>query len=83
MVGIGLAQNGVQRGDDGDAQVAQQGEDEAARRAAVNSVLVLEADDVRVAEVEVIGGAAVGIEIALAKFKAHFGRIIDSPAADR
>ena len=63
-------EHGVQRGHDGNAQIAQQGEHEASRRPAVNAVFVLEGDDVGVAEVEVVGDAAVGVDVALAELEA-------------
>ncbi len=81
---VGFLQDGVERGDDRNAQIAQQREDEAARRAAINSVFVLEADDVGVAEVQVVGRAPVGIEIVFAELEPHFvgifvafGQIVD------
>ena len=43
---------------------------------AVNSVLVLKADDIGVAEIQVGGRAAVGIEIVLGEFETHFIGII-------
>ena len=46
LVGVRLAQDGVEGRDDRHPQVAQQAEDVAAGRAAVDPVLVLEADDV-------------------------------------
>ena len=75
MVGRGLAEDGVQRGNDRHSQVAQQGQNMPARRPAVEAVLVLQAYHVYVAEVEKIGRPAVRIEILLGKLEADFRRI--------
>ena len=66
----------MQRRDDRHPQVAQQREDVAARRAAVNAVLVLEADDVGVAEVEKVGRAAIRVEVLLCELETHLRRVL-------
>ncbi len=76
LVGAGMLQNGVERGDDRDAEIAQEGQDVAATGAAVDAVLMLEADDIGVAEIDVIGRAAVGIEITFAEFETNFRRVV-------
>ena len=59
LVGVGLAQHGVQRGDHRHVQVAEQREDVRTRGAAVDAELVLQAHDVHVAEIEEVRDAAV------------------------
>ena len=41
----------MKRGDDGNVQVPQQGKDEAAGGSAINAELMLQADDIRIAEI--------------------------------
>jgi hypothetical protein len=65
----------MQRGDDGNAQVSEQRQNKAAAGAAVNPVFVLKADHIRIAKIQVIRGAAIGIEIILGEFEPDFGRI--------
>ncbi len=65
----------MERRDDRDAQVAQKRQDKTARRTAIDAVFVLQADHVGVAEIQVVGGAPIGIEIVLAELKAHFRRV--------
>ena len=69
--GIGLGQQRVQRRDHGHAQLAQQGEDVAARLASEDPVLVLQADDVDRADVQEVGGAAVGRHVTLVEREAN------------
>ena len=72
LVGIRLAQDGVQRGDDGHAQFAQQRQQMAAGRPAENPELMLQADDVHVADVEEIRRALVGRPVLLLDFEADY-----------
>jgi hypothetical protein len=50
----------------------------APRLTAVDAVLVLQRNDVDIAEVEKVGRPAVGIEILLLEFELHFSRVIVS-----
>ena len=52
LVGFRLPQNGMKRSDNGHSQFAQECQDMAAGRPAENAELVLQADDVHVADVE-------------------------------
>ena len=71
LVGIRLAQNGVQRGDHRHAHVAQEFEQVAARRAAVDAEFVLHRDDFDVVDVQEFRGPPVGIEFLLRQLEAH------------
>ena len=66
----------MQRGDDRHPQVAQQAEDVAAGRAAEDAVLVLEADDVGVGEVQEVGRAEVAVELLLLDLEPDFRRVV-------
>jgi hypothetical protein len=70
-----LAQNGMQRGDYGHSQFAQECQDVTARRPAVNAELVLQADDVHVADVEEIRGAQIGRQVLLLNLEANHFRV--------
>ena len=76
LVRVGLAQEGVQRGDDRHAQFAQQRQHVAAGRPAENPELVLQADDVGMADVEEIRRPQIGGQVLLLDFEAHFRRIL-------
>ena len=76
LVGSRLAQHGVQRGDDGHSQFAQQRQNVAAGRPAENAELVLQADDVHVADVEEIRRAQIGRQVLLLDLEANHFRII-------
>jgi len=56
LVAFGSRKNGMKRDDDGHSQFAQECQDVAASRAAENAELVLQADDVHVADVEEVRG---------------------------
>ena len=73
---VGLAQEGVERGDDGHFQFANQRQQMAPGGPAVNPKLVLNADDVHVADVEEVRRALVGGEILLFYFKTHDAGIL-------
>src|SRR5262249_14453413 len=84
LIDVRLAQDGVEGRDDRHPQVAQQAEDVAAGHPAVDPVLVLEADDVGVREVQEVGGAAVafqvllfGLEPGLRRVVVPFGAVVD------
>ena len=76
LVGVGLAQDGVQGRDDRHPQVPQQAEDVAAGRAAVDPVLVLEADDVGVGEVQEVGRPEVAVEVLLVDLEPDLRRVV-------
>ena len=71
-----LAENGMQRRDDRHADHAQSRKQVVAGRSAKDSEFVLEAQNIRVAEVEKVGGAAVSLQVFFGYFKPDFGRII-------
>ena len=73
---VRLAQNGVQRGDDGHSQFAQQRQNVTAGGPAENAELVLQADDVHVADVEKIRGAQIGRQVLLLNFEANYFRVL-------
>ena len=73
---VGLAQDGVERGDDGHFQFANQRQQMAAGGPAVNPKLVLNADDVHVADVDEVRRALVGREILLFYFETHDAGIL-------
>ena len=75
LVRSGLAQNGVQRGDNRHSQFAQECQDVAAGGTAENAELVLQADDVHVADVEEVRGAQIGRQVLLLNLEAHYLRI--------
>ena len=76
LIGRGLFQHGVERRHHRHADVAQQREDVPPRLAAEDAVLVLQRDDVDVAEVEKVGRAAIGIEVLLLELELHFPRVV-------
>ena len=76
LVGVRLAQDGVQRGDDRHAQLAQQRQHVAAGRPAEDPELVLHADDVHVADVEEVRRALVGRQVLLLDLEANHVRIL-------
>jgi hypothetical protein len=71
LSGIRFFQDGVERRDNRHAQFAQQGEDVTARRPSEDPVLMLEADDIHIADVEEVGGALVRCQIAFRKLEAN------------
>ena len=76
LLGAGVAEHGVQRRDDRHPQVAQQPHDVAAGRAAEDAVLVLQADDVGVGEVEEIGRPQVGVDLLLLDLEPDLRRVV-------
>ena len=70
-----LLQNGMKRGDDGHPQFAQERQDVAAGRPAENAELVLQADDVHVADIEEVRGAQIGRQVLLLNFEANHLRV--------
>ncbi len=81
LVGVRRVEDGVERRDDRHPQLAQERADEAARLAAEDSELVLEADHIDGVHVEEVGGAPVGGEVRLGDLEADAGRIV-VPCAD-
>ena len=76
LVFVRLAQDGVQRGDDGHLQFAQQRQHMAARRPAENPELMLHANHVHVRDVQEIRRAQIRRQILLRDLEPHFRRII-------
>ena len=74
--GVGVAQDGVEGGDDGHADLLEEGEQVAAGGTAVDAELVLDGEDVGVVEVEEIGGATVGVEVFFEEFEADAGWVV-------
>ena len=72
----GIAEHGVQRGDDRHPQVAQQPHDVAAGRAAEDAELVLEADDVGIGEIEEVGRPQVRVDFLLLDLEPHLRRVV-------
>ena len=72
---VGLREDGVERRDDRHAQLAQELEDVAAGLAAEDAVLVLHGHDVDRVDVEEVGGAPVGGDVALGDLEADPRRI--------
>ena len=60
LLGVGLEQDGVERGDNGHPQFAQQRQQVAPGRSAEDPELVLHADDVDIADVEKVRRALIG-----------------------
>ena len=78
LVGVRLAQDRVEGRDDRHPEVAHQAEDVAARRAAVDAVLVLERDDVGVREVQEVGRPEVAVQILLGDLEPDLRRVVVS-----
>ncbi len=76
LICVRLAQNRVQRSDQWHFQSAQQNQNVAARGAAVDSVFMLQANQVVAIEVKKIGGPLIGGNVLLRQFQAHLLRII-------
>jgi hypothetical protein len=75
LIGIRLAKNRVQGCNHGHLQATQKFQDVAAGRSAENSVLMLQANQVNIAEIQEIRGLAIGSQFILRKFEANSGRI--------
>ena len=71
-----LTQNGMQRGDNGHSQFAQERQDVTAGGPAENAELVLQTDDVHVADVEEVRGAQIGRQVLLLNLEANHFRVI-------
>jgi hypothetical protein len=65
----------MQGSNHGHVQAAQQLQDVAASRSAENPILMLQANQVNIAEIQEVGGLAVGSQFILRKFEANPGRI--------
>jgi hypothetical protein len=75
LVAVGFAQHRVQRGDDGHAQLAQQRQDVRARTPAEDAVLVLQAHEINIIDVEKVRGPHVRIDVPLGQLEAHAGGV--------
>ena len=75
LVGIWIAQDGVQRGDKRHVQPAQEFQNMRARTAAKDSIFMLQANQIDIAEIQEVGGLAVGRQIILGQFEAYPSRI--------
>ena len=73
---LGSLQHGMQRGDHGHSQFAQQRQDVTAGRPAENAELVLQADDVHVADVEEVRGAQIGRQVLLLNLETNHFRVL-------
>ncbi len=78
LIGAGDVQNRVQGRDDRHPQVAEQAKKVTAGRTAVNPVLMLDADDIRVGEVEIIGCPQVAVQVLLVDLEPDLRRIVVS-----
>ncbi len=76
LVGSWIAKHGVQRRDERYAQVPQQLQDMPAGNAAKDSIFVLEADQIDVAEIEKVRGLPVGSLTVLGQLEPHPDRIV-------
>ena len=76
LVGLRIAQDGVQGGDDRHAQLPEQAQNVTAGRSSEDAELVLQTNNVGVAEIEEIGDPAIGIEIFLLDLETDLGRIV-------
>ena len=79
LVGIRLRQNGVQGRDNRHAQFAQQSQDVAAGPAAENAVLMLQADEIDIVDIQKVGGTAIRFNVLLREFEANAIRDIRNP----
>jgi hypothetical protein len=66
----------MKRGDDGHSQFAQECQDVTTDRPAENAELVLQADDVHVADVEEIRSAQIGRQVLLLDFETNHLRVL-------
>ena len=76
LVGSRLAQNGMKGGDDGHSQFAQKRQDVTADRPAENAELVLQADDVHVADIQKVRGTQIGRQVLLLNLEANHLRVL-------
>ena len=76
LIGIGIAQDRVQRRDDRHAQFAQECQDITARLSSEDAVFMLQRHHVHVVDVQEIGGAAIGFNILLGQFEADPRRVL-------
>ena len=66
----------MQRGDDRHSQFAQERQDVTAGGPAENAELVLQADDIHVADVEEVRGAQIGRQVLLLNLEANHFRVL-------
>ena len=76
LIGIGLLQDGVERGDDRNPQILKQPDDIGAGLAAIDAELMLQRDGVDLVHVQEIDGAAVVGNDLLADLELDLGRIV-------
>ena len=76
LIQVRITQHRVQRGHDRHLQLAQQGQDVAARDSAINAIFMLKADQIVAIEIEKLRGPLVGSQIFLFEFQAHLLRIL-------
>ncbi len=76
LIGVRVAQHGVERGDDWRPQIAHQPEDVAAGGTAEDAVFVLEADDVGIGEIEEVGRSQVRVDLLLLDLEPHLRRVV-------
>ncbi len=76
LVSPRFAQNGMQRGDHGHSQFAQECQNVAPGGSAENAELVLQADDIYVADVEEVRGAQIGRQVLLFNLEADYFRVL-------
>ena len=76
LIGVGIAQNRVKGRHDRHAQIAQQGQDVAARPAAIDAILVLQTHQVHVVDVQKISGPPIRIDVFFAQLKTNARRIV-------
>ncbi len=76
LVGFRLRQNRVKRGDSRHSQFAQECQDVATGGPTENAELVLQADDVHVADVEEVRCAQIGRQVLLLNLEANYVRVL-------
>ncbi len=76
LVSSRLTQDGMERRDNGHSQFAQKCQNVTAGGPAENAELVLQADDVHVADVEEVRGTQIGRQVLLLNLEANYFRIL-------
>ncbi len=76
LVGVGVAQDRVQSGDDRHAQFTQERQDVTTGPAAVDAIFMLQRHHIHVVDIEKIGGAAIGVDVFLGQLEADAGWVI-------
>src|ERR1700687_6337979 len=71
LVGIWVAKDGVQFGHKRHLQAAQQLQNMPAGRAAEDSIFVLQAHDIDIAEIQKVGGSRVGIQVVFSQLESY------------